>query len=128
MPYALIQGDRIAQIVAAQKDCFPVAPSLQWVSVANDTTDQDTYVNGAVVKYQESQPTEGPRLVRKSLIVERLNAAGKLAAASAALNSDLYARERWYAPDQPGVHADNPEVLALLAAIGAKPEDILAPD
>lgn len=68
----------------------------------------------------------GARLVRKSLIIERLNTAGKLAAASAVLNSDIYARERWYAPDQPGVYADNAEVLALLKAIGADSDAILA--
>ena len=71
-------------------------------------------------------PPEPPRTVRKSLIVQRLHDAGKLAAASAVLNSDIYARERWYAPDQPSVRADNPEVLALLAAVGADPVTILA--
>lgn len=73
-------------------------------------------------------PPAEPRLVRKSLIVSRLNDVGKLAAASQALNSDLYSRERWYAPDQPAVHADNPEVVALLKAIGADLATILAPE
>jgi hypothetical protein len=67
------------------------------------------------------------RPVPKSLIVMRLNAAGKLAAASSALNADIYARERWYAPDKPAIYADDPEALALLEAIGADAEDILAP-
>jgi hypothetical protein len=67
------------------------------------------------------------RLVPKSLIVERLQAAGKLAAASTALNADLYKRERWYAPDRPAIYADDPEALALLNAIGADPAVILAP-
>ena len=49
------------------------------------------------------------RLVRKSIIVARLHAAGLLTAASQALNADLYTRERWYAPDQPAVYANNPE-------------------
>lgn len=70
--------------------------------------------------------TPGRRLVRKSLIVQRLNDAGKLAAARAALDADLYARERWYAPDQPGVYADDAEVLAMLGAIGADPDTVLA--
>lgn len=65
------------------------------------------------------------RLVPKSLIVERLNAAGKLAAAKSALDANLYARERWYAPDKPAVYADDPEVLSLLAAIDADHEVIL---
>lgn len=69
-----------------------------------------------------------PRLVPKSLIIKRLHEAGKLAAASAALNANLYLRERWYAPDRPAVYADDPEALALLAAIGADPAVILAPE
>jgi hypothetical protein len=64
--------------------------------------------------------------VAKSTIVRRLQEAGKLAEASAALNADLYARERWYAPDRPAVNADDPEALALLQAIGADPAVILA--
>jgi hypothetical protein len=67
------------------------------------------------------------RLVAKSAIVERLNAAGLLAAAKAVLDADLYARERWYAPDKPAIYADDAEALALLAAIGADPDVILAP-
>ncbi len=59
--------------------------------------------------------------------MERLNAAGKLQAARVALDSNLYARERWYAPDKPHVYADDEETLALLKAIGADPETILAP-
>jgi len=68
------------------------------------------------------------RLVRKSLIIERLQAAGKLAAAKTALDGNLYTRERWYAPDQPAIYGDDPEALALLKAIGADPEAILAPE
>lgn len=67
------------------------------------------------------------RLVPKSVIVARLNEAGKLTAASQALNADILRRERWYAPDKPDVFADDPEALALLAAIGADPATILAP-
>lgn len=67
------------------------------------------------------------RLAPKSTIVDRLHAAGKLAAAKAAIDSNLYVRERWYAPDKPAVYADDPETLGLLAAIGADPAVILAP-
>lgn len=72
-------------------------------------------------------PTPAPRrAVAKSLIVERLHAAGKLASARAALDADLYARERWYAPDKPAIYADDAEALALLQAVGADPDVILA--
>jgi hypothetical protein len=66
------------------------------------------------------------RLVAKSLIVERLHAAGLLAAARSALDADLYARERWYAPDKPSIYADDAEALALLTAIGAEAGVVLA--
>ena len=69
------------------------------------------------------------RMVAKSAIVERLHnypGGEKLTAAQAALNANAYNRERWYAPDKPGVYADDPEVLALLTAIGVDPEIILA--
>jgi hypothetical protein len=72
-------------------------------------------------------PAVERRMVRKSVIVERLHAAGKLAAAKAALDADLYARERWYAPDRPSIYADDAEALALLTSIGADPAVILAP-
>ena len=48
MKRALIQGTRICEIADAD---FPVAEGLIWVDVADDTTTQDTYENGAVVKY-----------------------------------------------------------------------------
>ncbi len=48
MKRALIQGTRICEVADVS---FPVAPDLQWVDVADDTTTQDTYENGAVVKY-----------------------------------------------------------------------------
>lgn len=77
----------------------------------------------------EPAPPDEPvrRLVYKSVIIERLFKAGKLVAAKQALDSDVYNRERWYAPDRPGVYADDPDTLELLQAIGADAETILAP-
>ena len=66
-------------------------------------------------------------LVPKRLIVDRLHAAGKLDAAHAALEAaDLYTRERWNTRD--AIYADDATALALLAAIGADPAAILAPE
>jgi hypothetical protein len=66
-------------------------------------------------------------LVPKRLIVERLQAASKLEAARAALDAaDLYTRERWNTRD--AIYADDETALALLAAIGADPAAILAPE
>ena len=47
---ALIQGTRICQIEDAA-NVFPVSADLSWVDVADDTTTQDTYESGAVVKF-----------------------------------------------------------------------------
>lgn len=73
-------------------------------------------------------PSPPPRAVRKSTIIRRLNDAGLLEAASRALNSDLYTRERWYAPDRPSIYADDLEALALLRSIGADATVILGPE
>ena len=105
--------------------------------VPADDADYKAFLAGGAKPYQAASAEAvyadwaaigvGPaRLVRKSVIVQRLHEAGKLQAAQSALNSDIYARERWYAPDQPAVRANNPEVLALLAAIGADADQILA--
>jgi hypothetical protein len=65
-------------------------------------------------------------LVPTHVIVDRLQADGKLVAARAALDAaDLYTRERWNNRD--AIYADDPAALALLNAIGADPLAILAP-
>lgn len=97
-------------------------------SIPNDPCNAD-WIEYQAWRERGGTPDPAPvsrRAVAKSLIVERLNAAGKLAAARAALDADLYARERWYAPDKPAIYADDPEALALLQAIGADPDVILA--
>ena len=53
MKKALIQGTRICEFGTP----FPVHEDLLWVDVADDTTEQDIYVDGAVVKYVEPVPT-----------------------------------------------------------------------
>jgi hypothetical protein len=61
------------------------------------------------------------------MIVDRLEAAGKLEAARAALDAaPLYMRERWN--NRQLVNADDPDANALLQAIGADPAVILAPE
>jgi hypothetical protein len=68
-----------------------------------------------------------PRLVRKSVIVDRLQTAGLLGAARAALDAaDLYTRERWNTRD--AIYTTDPTSIAFLQSIGANPAEILAPD
>jgi hypothetical protein len=65
-------------------------------------------------------------LVPKTVIIDRLNGAGLLGAARAALDAaDLYTRERWNVRD--AVYADDATAAALLQAIGADPAAIMAP-
>jgi len=52
MKKALIQGTRICEF----GEEFPVHKDLQWVDVPDDTTDRDTYVDGAVVKEPDPTP------------------------------------------------------------------------
>jgi len=58
MKRALVQGTRICEFVATVADQFPVHESMVWVNVPNNTTTQDTYENGMVVKYVD--PVPGP--------------------------------------------------------------------
>lgn len=84
-------------------------------------------MEAAIVGFTQAHPDAGsPRvLVPKYLIVDRLQAAGKLHAARAALDaSDLYTRERWNTRD--AIYADDAAALALLAATGVDSADILA--
>lgn len=72
-------------------------------------------------------PEPEPRLVRKALIIDRLHAAGKLEDAYATLqSSSLYDRQRWEVRD--AVYYNDPTTLAVLNAIGADPDVILAPE
>jgi hypothetical protein len=65
--------------------------------------------------------------IAKHVIVDRLQAAGKLAPARARLEAgNLYARERFGA--RTAFDANDAELIALLNAIGADPSVILAPE
>ena len=74
---------------------------------------------------------QGPtarRKVLKSVVQGRLIDAGKMDAAYAALTQMPSQFARWFAPDRPEVYADDPDALALLAAIGADVETVMAPE
>lgn len=76
-------------------------------------------------EFPDPEPEPIRRLVQKSVIVDRLQEAGLLAAARTALDqADLYTQERWNARDS--IYADDPTAFALLVAIGADPNKILA--
>ncbi len=64
------------------------------------------------------------RKVAKSLILSRITDA-QLEQAMALMT--VRQQERWRAPDQPAVYFDDPETIAVLQAIGADPDEVLAP-
>lgn len=72
-------------------------------------------------------PEPAPRLVRKSLIIDRLYAMGKLDDAYAALQAaPLYDRQRWESRN--AVYFNDPTMLAVLATIGADADAVMAPE
>ena len=48
MKKALTNKTQILEVCDAE---FPVHPDLVWVDVPDDTTERDTYVDGAVIKF-----------------------------------------------------------------------------
>jgi len=67
--------------------------------------------------------------VAKSTIIYRLTDQ-QLAAALDAFNQpdNMRLRERWYAPDQPAINADDPESVAFVQAISADSAVVPAPE
>lgn len=66
-----------------------------------------------------------PYEVRKLLVIDRLQASGFFTKAMAALGAPgSLTYERWQAAQS--IASDDPEVRALLAAVGADPDSILA--
>jgi len=73
----------------------------------------------------QATPAPAARLP-KILVIDRLETAGKFTAALAALQANALTYERWSASSS--VDPLNPEVIALLDAIGADKTVILAPE
>lgn len=112
---ALDAGEELAGLAGPATLCVPaIAGNAQY----------DALIAAEIAIGAYAAPAER-RLVASSAIVDRLQEAGKLEAARAALDAgDLYTRERWNS--RTAIYADDPDALALLAAIGADPETILA--
>lgn len=91
------------------------------------TVPDDDALTAAFPGYPEAKAAASRRKVPKYLVVQRLTEAGKIGLAKAALESDPAAFARWFAPGHTYVFADDPDALALLAAIGADADAIMAP-
>lgn len=74
-----------------------------------------------------TEPPAPRRMIRKSLVQQRLIDTGFMDRAYLVLTSQPAAFARWFAPDHPEVYTDDPDALVMLAAIGADPEAIMAP-
>lgn len=72
-------------------------------------------------------PTPPRRMIRKSLVKQRLIDAGLMDAAYTLLTAHPVSFARWFDMDYPEVFVDDPDAMALLAAIGADANIILAP-
>lgn len=79
-----------------------------------------------IVVLPEPEPEPVRRLIAKSVVQERMHAAGKLSAALAALQSQPIFFARWFAPDWPNVYFDDEGLLTVLAAIGCTEAEIAA--
>lgn len=67
------------------------------------------------------------QMVAKSTVMARVTAAGKMAAAQAALWAQPDQFAKWFAPDQPDVYCDDAATVAFITALGLDPAAILAP-
>lgn len=115
------QGDDRFALVAVKDAEIP--PGHQRIGTPVFTYDDKT---GGVTETVTTEPaTPEPRTVPKHVVVDRLHAAGKLEAHSAALDAKhLYHRERWNALHE--IDVEDPAVIEMLNDIGADREEILA--
>lgn len=77
----------------------------------------------AVVTRSYQSLPEPRRMIEKSVILERITDA-QLTAALAMMTPRQI--ERWRMPGHPSLYVDDPELLGLLAAVGADPATVLA--
>ncbi|MFY9699881.1 MAG: hypothetical protein WAK34_16465 [Rhodoplanes sp.] len=124
---ALIENGVVVNVILADPGTYvpPAGMTLRDVEGLQVNIGDDW--DGAQFIDNRVRAPEPPRLVLKSLIVQRLIDDEKIAAANAALEADPAKKARWYAADHPAIRADDADAIAFLQAIGADPAAILAP-
>lgn len=125
--YAHIIDDRVVNVIKADSSFKPEAGFLV---PSEDAQIGWTYAIGMLfdpAPPEPVSPTPARRYVRKLLILDRLIAAEKFDAAMGQLGGpgDIQ-YERWQAAAD--IASDDIQVRMLLAAIGADPDIILAPE
>lgn len=115
----IVAGDETQCYSSAAAATVPVA------QVPDGVTPTRIVSMGELIEVLRAANVAPYHSVPTALIVDRLKAAGNFAAADAALkaSADLFARfyTRGY------IYADNQEARQFLSAVGANPENILAP-
>jgi hypothetical protein len=96
------------------------------IDFKSDATDEQKVAAKAVVEQFDQSLVHEPRLILKSVIVDRLHRKNLLLAAFETMNAqDIYTQQRWLTRN--AIYADDPTAVAFLRAIGADPDEILAP-
>lgn len=107
-------------------------PNFGWMPFTASPDDPETLgravyeelKNSPIAPYVPVPP--GRQQVLKSVVQARIIEAGKMPAAYAALTENPVYFARWFAPDHPAVNCDDPDAVALVAALGLDPAEILA--
>lgn len=76
-----------------------------------------------IVAMEAEWAAQPPRLIAKSLVLERLTDEQLETALSL---MSVRQKERWRMPGKPDIYVNDPELLGLLQAIGADAETVLA--
>lgn len=129
--YWIVAGDETRVFASARRVYVPVddAAYVAWFAERGRVTRIDTEANLWDVLLQQApqclpDDQQPRRKVAKSLIISRVTDE-QLAAAIGLMT--LRQQERWRAPDQPEVYFDDPETVAVLTAVGADTDAVLAP-
>ena len=114
--YAVADGSLLLASIDGRTAAIPADPTNRHYRLLIDD-------GTAIAPYEP--PPAAPYEVSKLAIVDRLEVAGLRAAAKAALAQDGLRQDRW--DNSVAIRSDDADVRALLTAIGADPDVILAP-
>lgn len=124
--YAVILDGLVTNVTKADETWVPE----KGIAVQSDDAQIGwAYANGVFTPTPEPErPAGPPRRVRKGLIVDRIQATGKLSDVFTVLGGPgSYLYEKWQAAP-PNVLAEDDEVIQVLEAAGLDPAVILAPE
>lgn len=125
--YWIVGGDHVYASQRAAYVDLDDAKYIEWLEAGG--LPSHIYAHDNLVGVLRAANVPPYHRVAKSTIIARLTDQ-QVAAAAAAFGrpENLRLRERWYAPDQPAINANDPESVAFVQAIGADPAIVLAPE